>query len=158
MTVKQSVNDSRYRNNSDSDLQKSREFLSLEVSMNADIIEGKKFSEEREADRSFYGKSKVFMELETDQESIGSSEDMESPRSIAKVGQWTTRKIANVHSQILRIREEDSHLGEDIGEGLSAKDKLADHHVAPHMDVMLVSRPILPASPLGGKTVIKTLN
>ncbi|WP_407803825.1 hypothetical protein, partial [Staphylococcus aureus] len=47
----------------------------------------------------------------TDDDSAGSSEEVESPRS---VGRWRrpSRKVAYVHSQILRIREEDSHLGE----------------------------------------------
>ncbi|KAA8547995.1 hypothetical protein F0562_004424 [Nyssa sinensis] len=92
MTVKQPANDLRYQDNSDSDLRKSKEFLSLDD----DKIAEKKFSE-READRILNGKLKVFMELETDQESIGSSEDTESPRSVAKVGQWTPKKIARCY-------------------------------------------------------------
>ncbi|PSS35153.1 Integrin beta-like protein [Actinidia chinensis var. chinensis] len=66
-----------------------------------------------------------------------------------------------VHSQVLRIREEDSHLGEDIGASLSAKTKIsaADNHrrdrdpviCSSHMDFVVFSRPILPPSPLGGK-------
>lgn len=92
-----------------------------------------------------------------DQESGGSSEEFESPKSVAKVGKWT-KNNACVHSQVLRIREEDLHLGEDIGEGLSAKDKVSSphHHVSSQMDVVLLSRPILPSSPLSGKTPIKT--
>ncbi|KAA8530349.1 hypothetical protein F0562_005058 [Nyssa sinensis] len=157
MTLTQPGKDSRDRDNSGSDLQKSTEgFLSSEVLSNADKITGKKFSEP-ELDRSLYGKSKACMDLETDQESIGSCEEMESPRSVAKVGQWTAKRIAYMHSQILRIREEDSHIGEDIDEYLSAKDKLAGHHVTSHMDVILVSRSILPASPLSDKTAIKTV-
>ncbi|XP_057969408.1 uncharacterized protein LOC131158554 [Malania oleifera] len=113
-------------------------------------------------------KVKMWAEVETDQESWGSSEETESPKSVAKVRQWR-KKIANVHSQVLRIREEDSHLGEDIGEGLSTKDHkvmgcahhhlhLHHHQVAPHMDLMLFSRPILPSSPLSGKTPVKALH
>lgn len=49
--------------------------------------------------------------------------------------------------QVLKIKEEDSHLGEDIGEGPTSKDKLAFvHHATPQI---LWPRPILPCSPLG---------
>ncbi|RAL46841.1 hypothetical protein DM860_005120 [Cuscuta australis] len=52
-----------------------------------------------------------------------------------------------VHSQVLKIRAEDSNIGEDnaaeIFRKLSAE---AAGHVA---SVLLVRRPILPASPLG---------
>ncbi|PQP94968.1 uncharacterized protein Pyn_29402 [Prunus yedoensis var. nudiflora] len=62
-----------------------------------------------EAHRSllFVSKPKACME----QDSGGSSEEMESPRS---VGRWSRRakREGSVHSQILRIREEDAHLGE----------------------------------------------
>ncbi|BFG35321.1 hypothetical protein CerSpe_215950 [Prunus speciosa] len=46
----------------------------------------------------------------------GSSEEMESPRS---VGRWRQRakREGSVHSQILRIREEDAHLGESTSLG-----------------------------------------
>ncbi|KAI8020005.1 Cyclin-dependent kinase G-1 [Camellia lanceoleosa] len=44
---------------------------------------------------------------------------MESPRSVAKFGQWIPKNDVYVHSQILRIREEDSHLGEDFGDFLA---------------------------------------
>ncbi|PQQ20394.1 uncharacterized protein Pyn_32675 [Prunus yedoensis var. nudiflora] len=48
---------------------------------------------------------------EMEQDSGGSSEEMESPRS---VGRWRrkAKREGSVHSQILRIREEDAHLGE----------------------------------------------
>ncbi|KAL6982386.1 hypothetical protein U1Q18_004262 [Sarracenia purpurea var. burkii] len=115
---------------------------------------GKKFFERDQLDRiSWLLKSKVMsnVESETDQESIGSSEEMEySSRSVAKLGRWTP-KIMCVHSQVFRIREKDSHLGEDIGEGLSAKDKLCGHHhhvASSHMDAMLFAKPILHFSPL----------
>lgn len=107
---------------------------------------------ERGVDRSLSMlKSKLHTESETDQESGGSSEEMESPKS---VGQWRRKKkLAYVHSQILRIREEDSHLGEDIGGSLSANDK-----VAKPLGVVIFARPILPCSPLGGKTAVKALH
>ncbi|KAL6960748.1 hypothetical protein U1Q18_038511 [Sarracenia purpurea var. burkii] len=157
--VKQPVKDSQDKNNSSSrDLQKS--FFSAEMVCNEEINDGgKKFFEGDQIDRiSLLLKSKVMpaAESETDQESIGSSEEMEySPRSVAKLGRWTP-KIMCVHSQVLRIREEDSHLGEGIGEGLSAKDKLCGHHhhvASSHMDAMLFVKPILPSSPLSGKAV-----
>ncbi|KAI3452318.1 hypothetical protein Pfo_008983 [Paulownia fortunei] len=81
--------------------------------------------------------------LEMDQKSYGpSAEEVESrpPRSVAKmvVEKWKGRSYkVHAHSQILRIRAEDSHLGED---------KIGAAHF------MLFSRPILPASPLSGKT------
>ncbi|CAK7323026.1 unnamed protein product [Dovyalis caffra] len=73
------------------------------------------------------------------------------------------------HSQVLRIREEDSHLGE---ERLSAAKEMIrkalignleeSFGVAPHaaaaVDVIFLSRPILPCSPLSGKTTIKALH
>ncbi|KAI8533919.1 hypothetical protein RHMOL_Rhmol10G0048000 [Rhododendron molle] len=79
---------------------------------------------------------------ETDQESVGSPEEAESPRLVARIGRWTAKKIARVHSQILRIREEDSHIGEDLGEGCPRT-----------VDVVIFSKPILPASPLSGRGV-----
>lgn len=115
---------------------------------------------------------KAYKEVETDQESIGSSEETESPKSVAKVADWR-KKLAYVHYQIRRIREEDLHLGEDIGEGFNAKEKMNSigdwcdvghqcnhHHNPPHsyhnrvssqMNVVIFSRPILPSSPLSGK-------
>ncbi|XP_030513213.2 uncharacterized protein LOC115727187 [Rhodamnia argentea] len=102
-------------------------------------------------------KPKVSAEEEaaTDTESGGSSEEMESPRSLA--GKWMRRaekKLACLHSQVLRIREEDLHLGEDIGEGLSSKDKVSSSATvaaASRDDIVVLSRSILPCSPLSGK-------
>ncbi|XP_004304312.1 PREDICTED: uncharacterized protein LOC101296308 [Fragaria vesca subsp. vesca] len=82
----------------------------------------------------------------TDDDSAGSSEEMDSPRSVQ--GRWrrsALKKVAYVHSQILRIREEDSHLGESSAFG--AKEKVA-HAVASRVDVVLLARPVLPCSPL----------
>ncbi|KAM5581430.1 hypothetical protein ABKV19_010582 [Rosa sericea] len=86
----------------------------------------------------------------TDDDSAGSSEEMESPRSVQ--GRWRRRrsssenkkKAAYVHSQILRIREEDSQLGESY---FGAKEKVA-HAVASRVDVVILARPVLPSSPL----------
>ncbi|KAI5558841.1 hypothetical protein BDE02_17G068400 [Populus trichocarpa] len=77
------------------------------------------------------------------------------------------KKIGFVHSQVLRIREEDSHLGE---ERLSAAKEMIrkaligkleeSFGVPPHaaMEVVFFSRPILPCSPLSGKTTVKALH
>lgn len=64
-----------------------------------------------------------------------------------------------VHHQVLKIREEESHLGEDIGEGLSAKDKVSSAflHLRSQMDALFYSRPLLPSSPLGNKSAIRSL-
>ncbi|XP_059670317.1 uncharacterized protein LOC132315896 [Cornus florida] len=145
MTVKQS----RDQENAGSDLLKPKEFSPIEDSMESEkALAAKKFSD----DRCLNGKLKVRVELETESESNGSSEETESPRSVTKLGQWRTKRIAYVHNQILKIREEDSHIGEEIGELLSAKDKLPAHSVASSLDLMLFSRPMLPSSPLSGKT------
>lgn len=114
---------------------------------------------------------KAYKEVETDQESVESSDDTESPRSVAKIADWR-KKLVYVHYQIRRIREEDSHLGEDIGEGINAKEKINSigdwcdigHHnphshpyhnrVNPQMNVYIISRPILPSSPLSRKNTI----
>ncbi|KVI02491.1 hypothetical protein Ccrd_019168 [Cynara cardunculus var. scolymus] len=98
---------------------------------------------------------KIFEESETDRESYGSSsEDMEnySPKSVvSKVRKWPVSTVKDifgrrcVHSQIVRIRAEDSHLGEDIGECLIAKISGAGHDL---VDDIVFSRP---ASPLSGK-------
>ncbi|WMV17436.1 hypothetical protein MTR67_010821 [Solanum verrucosum] len=60
---------------------------------------------------------------------------------------------AYIHSQIMRIRAEDSQLGEDIAKKL--RQRVVDQDVA---SVFMLSKPMLPASPLGGKTPIKSAN
>ncbi|KAM1076060.1 hypothetical protein ACFX2I_023516 [Malus domestica] len=83
---------------------------------------------------------------EREEDSAGSSEEMESPRSVGRWRRRTTKEGCVMHSQVLRIREEDSHLGEStvpIGAAAAAAGK--DYH---GMDVVLFSRPILPSSPL----------
>ncbi|KAJ4954261.1 hypothetical protein NE237_011044 [Protea cynaroides] len=67
-------------------------------------------------------------------------------KSGEKVESWKNN-IGFVHNQILKIREEDSHLGVDI------KEKLAVLHLSSRF---ILSRPILPCSHLGKKTAIKT--
>nr|GMC56991.1 uncharacterized protein LOC114307769 [Ipomoea batatas] len=87
--------------------------------------------------------------VDTDQESVGSMEEIESPRSVApKARKWNVDDVVYVHSQILRIRAEDSHIGEDTAEIFSLKDKV--------VSAVFLIRPILPASPLGAHTTITT--
>ncbi|KDP45496.1 hypothetical protein JCGZ_09745 [Jatropha curcas] len=130
--------------------QKSKDFLLPNIAMESDDLAGKMGV-------------KVFTESEMDRESGGSSEDVEdSPKS---VGKWRNmEKLGFVHSQVLKIREEDSHLGEDFVEGLSAKDKVINggfgqniqfRRVASAVDVVFFTRPVLPCSPLGGKTAVE---
>nr|DAD26676.1 TPA_asm: hypothetical protein HUJ06_028144 [Nelumbo nucifera] len=57
-----------------------------------------------------------------------------------------------IHHQVLKIREEDSHFGEDIAKGL--KEKLAIQNLTSQMDRFMIARPTLPCSPLSGKTVV----
>ncbi|GLT56475.1 hypothetical protein SLA2020_295130 [Shorea laevis] len=88
--------------------------------------------------------------------------EVESPRSV--VGK---KKLEWVHSQVLRIREEESHLGDDFLrglEGLSGKDifKTAvgrgSSRKRHRVNVVVLSRPILPCSPLSGKNTVKALH
>ncbi|PIN16305.1 hypothetical protein CDL12_11041 [Handroanthus impetiginosus] len=84
-------------------------------------------------------------EMDTDS-NASSAEEVESPKSVVQKLKRRSVKV-RVHSQVLRIRAEDSHLGKDIGEGnLSLKDKFGV------TQFMVFSRPILPASPLSGRT------
>lgn len=76
----------------------------------------------------------------------------------------TTMKY--VHSQILKIREEDSHLGEDFGLRLKEHSHHHHHHdrdrdhddddVESAMEVVMFTKPTLPSSPLSGKTTTTT--
>ncbi|XP_021905374.1 uncharacterized protein LOC110820254 [Carica papaya] len=92
---------------------------------------------------------KVSEEMETES---GRSSDEESPKS---VGKW--RKEC-VHSQVLRIIEEDSHLGEDkvancgVAVYCNHHDKHCYHQRYHRVDLVLLARPMLPCSPLSGKT------
>ena len=129
---------------SESDSEKLKEFLVMSTGRKK-VCDYRMWTEEEE-------------EEVDDQESGGSSEEFDSPKSVAKVRKWT-KNIACVHSQVLRIRKEDLHLGEDVREVFAAKDKVSGHHqlhVAAHLDVVILSRPILPSSPLSGKTPFKS--
>ncbi|KAG8384712.1 hypothetical protein BUALT_Bualt04G0146800 [Buddleja alternifolia] len=71
--------------------------------------------------------------MEMDRESNGySTEDAESPRSVAAAEKSCKRRSYKVHGhdQIWRIKTEDSHLGEDIGERnlcLNLKDRFGEY-------------------------------
>ncbi|MBA0846949.1 hypothetical protein Goshw_009849 [Gossypium schwendimanii] len=95
------------------------------------------------------------MELESEESSTEEAE-VESPRSV--VVEMKKKKVERVHSQVLRIREEESHLGED----LVGRDKENEN------DVVVVVRGgfhekrrrgvsvVLACSPLSGKNNVKT--
>lgn len=102
----------------------------------------------------------MMMMMDRERSSTGgsSSDETESPKSVLVIKvmrrlsstSYSKEKnmagMSRVHSQILRIRYEDSHVGEDISEALSLFAK--DHR---HFASLLVfSKPILPSSPLGG--------
>ncbi|KAM2014701.1 uncharacterized protein LOC126583697 [Malus sylvestris] len=95
---------------------------------------------------SVSSKEKKACTEDRDEDSAGSSEEMESPRSVGRWRRGTTKKTGCVlHSQILRIREEDSHLGESTALIGAAAASGKDYH---GIDVVLFARPILPSSPL----------
>ncbi|OVA09044.1 hypothetical protein BVC80_9097g115 [Macleaya cordata] len=118
----------------------------------------RKTSPHQKFDRCFSDKLKRFLELEAGQNESASegssSEEFESPKSVDEHGNFRF-----VHHQVRRIREEDSHLGEDIGEGLNTKEnKLAVIQLSSNVGALIWSRPILPSSPLSGKTAIKSFH
>ncbi|GMI68464.1 hypothetical protein like AT5G15190 [Hibiscus trionum] len=100
------------------------------------------------------------MDLESEYSSTEEAE-VESPRSVVVE---MKKKVERVHNQILKIREEDSHLGEDlIGRDKENRNDIAV--VVPggfhekrrrRVNVVLLSRPILPCSPLSGKNNVET--
>ncbi|OWM69752.1 uncharacterized protein LOC116194205 [Punica granatum] len=111
-------------------------------------------------------------EAETDTESGGSStEEGESPRSVTM---WRRRKAAAatatatagaLHSQVLKVMEEDLHLGDDAvgfsgreydsGKSANGKNDCVSY---PFHQILILSRPGLPCSPLSGKggSAVKT--
>ncbi|KAJ4960170.1 hypothetical protein NE237_020080 [Protea cynaroides] len=99
------------------------------------------------------GRFSCLKQQEDDRERERSSET----KSGEKEEYWM-KNIEIVHHQILKIREEDSHLGQEIREGLSTKEKLAVLQLTSQMDSFILSRPILPSSPLSGRTAIKMLH
>ncbi|KAL5992135.1 hypothetical protein ACLOJK_013050 [Asimina triloba] len=64
-------------------------------------------------------------------------------------------KFPFIHHQVLKIREEESHVGVDMGEALSAK---KEKQAVFHPNALLCSRPVLPSSPLGNKTAIENFS
>lgn len=80
-------------------------------------------------------------------------------------------RLGVFHHQVLRIREEESHLGKDIMSEVlacSCKEKMKKKtasasaaalvHLRSHMDAIFYSRPMLPSSPLGNnKSVMGSL-
>lgn len=97
---------------------------------------------------SFHAKWKAAFDreiMEADQESAGSSEDIESPRSVVR--KWP----AYVHSQVWRIREEDSLIGQDFAENIVKNHNHCRHKkVQDHDHVLILSHTPIPrpASPL----------
>ncbi|XVF14247.1 hypothetical protein REPUB_Repub09cG0041800 [Reevesia pubescens] len=96
------------------------------------------------------------MEVESGESSTEEAE-MESPRSVVVP---LKKKVETVHSQVLRIREEESHLGEDFvgGDKENKNDVMCGgfhENRRRRVNVVLVSRPILPCSPLSGKNNVK---
>lgn len=108
-------------------------------------LDSSNLSPDHDRASNFHAKWKAAFggEVEADQESACSSEDIESPRSVVR--KWP----AYVHSQVLRIREEDALIGEDVPENVKnhneCRYKKMDHdHV-----LILTHSPIpRPASPL----------
>lgn len=104
---------------------------------------------------------KVVFSVEEAEESGGSStEEIESPKSVARFA----RKKAVVrgfvqHSQVVRIKEEEMLFAVDIGRStLISKESpettttaTVDRYPKRRVDVFLISRPILPCSPLSGR-------
>ncbi|KAK4426195.1 hypothetical protein Salat_1388000 [Sesamum alatum] len=98
----------------------------------------------------------IFPAKDMDQGRKGSAAAAAAPEVGVVVQRWKgkRRSMIVVHSQILRIRAEDSNIGQDIGEGslslsLSLRDELPLGVTTTHY--MVLSRPPLlplPASPL----------
>ncbi|XVF16597.1 hypothetical protein REPUB_Repub10bG0045500 [Reevesia pubescens] len=99
------------------------------------------------------------MDVESGESSTEEAE-LESPRSV--VVPLKKKLVEKVHSQVLRIREEESHLGEDFigGDKENKNDAFCGGRVGiggfhektrRRVSVVLISRPILPCSPLSGK-------
>ncbi|KAF6160000.1 hypothetical protein GIB67_033084 [Kingdonia uniflora] len=95
------------------------------------------------------------VEFESEQESSGSSEEFDSPKSVWKFQSKLDHRI--VHHQVLKIREEDLHIGDGIGEGcLSNREKNKAGFVGFRSSRSYDSLISLPSSPLSGKTVIRS--
>ncbi|KAE8672407.1 Ribosomal protein S4 [Hibiscus syriacus] len=97
------------------------------------------------------------MEAESGESSMEEAE-LESPRSVV-VQMKKKAETLVLHSQVLRIREEDSHLGEDfiaatnnnqvVLGGDAVGGVMSENNTGPRrVNVILASKPILPSSPL----------
>uniref|UniRef100_A0A7C8ZWG7 Uncharacterized protein n=1 Tax=Opuntia streptacantha TaxID=393608 RepID=A0A7C8ZWG7_OPUST len=126
---------------------------------------------ESEMERNFRGgfmeflpKESCFSLMADQQGDSSSAEDMDSPRSPAArnsgVRRWTRwRKVTEdrkercyLHSQILRIKEEELQIGADFFGDYGFDSLVPNSH--PFDDHALIwSRTILPASPLSGKRI-----
>ncbi|XVF58251.1 hypothetical protein PTKIN_Ptkin07bG0049500 [Pterospermum kingtungense] len=100
------------------------------------------------------------MDMERGESSTEEAE-VEWPRSVVV---QMKKKVERVHSQVLRIREEESQIGEEfVGNvkeinnsdvvcgGVSHEKRRRPRRV----NFVIVSRPILPCSPLSGKNSLK---
>ncbi|KAI4389059.1 hypothetical protein MLD38_001323 [Melastoma candidum] len=88
-------------------------------------------------------------------ESGGSSEDFDSPRSVIVDREPPTKGAWLVHSQVLRIKEEDLHVGEDDVNKVAEKRTRHDS-IGPGGRVLALSteRLVRPCSPLGGRVIV----
>ncbi|KAL5724954.1 hypothetical protein ACHQM5_008154 [Ranunculus cassubicifolius] len=106
-------------------------------------------------------KMKRFTEFDTESSGSSASEDFDSPKSVWKNDLRDVHPV--VHHQVLKIRAEDSHLGEDI------RDKLVFVHLKSNLEAffkennnnnnhqqsnseLFFGKPMLPASPLSGRS------
>lgn len=78
--------------------------------------------------------------------------------TVNRQGQISVKKARAVHIQVMRIREEDEHLGEDLMEGVNPKDRFVFFPIASQMKDMFFeySRPTFP-SPLGMNAGVRSL-
>lgn len=120
----------------------------MSVSMDSFELVGRNIGEKKSGFPFWKVRTEV-PEAEVDQESGGSSTEeveSESPKSVANFGR---KKIGGfVHSQVLRVKEEELLLREDI----DSDRKKSDCYQERHVNVVVFARPILPSSPLSGKS------
>ncbi|KAF5177573.1 hypothetical protein FRX31_032840 [Thalictrum thalictroides] len=132
---------------------------------------GENTKKRNEISMKLSAKLKGFAEFDNNSESCGSSsaEEFDSPKSVWKSDAWkeVEGRFIILHHQVLKIRHEDLHLGEDIGEGFNTKEKLVSNQLKSNLEAFfreenknkssvhsefIFSKPFLHASPLGGKT------